>query len=203
MLKDILAPEHIEDLKKSGLTDEIILKAGIKSVRPADITKKLGFSIPDIVSMYEIPYPQCDFSRFRVFYNSQNAKKPKYLQKRNTGNRLYIPYYFISYDKTEQILKNTEIEIYITEGEKKALKAIQEGLFCIGLAGLWNWCNKKGELIADFDRINFKDRKVYIIPDNDWLNPDVHGYRKNLQKAVFRFCEKLSKLNAKVEVILL
>lgn len=55
-----LHPAHLEDLHKSGLSNEIILEAGIKSVPPRDISKKLGFDIPGLISMYEIPYPGCE-----------------------------------------------------------------------------------------------------------------------------------------------
>lgn len=83
---DFLHPDHPEDLRKSGLSDEAIQEAGIKSVSPRDIPKKLGFDIPGLISMYEIPYPGCDgYSRFKAFYADDEryykdgSEKPKYL----------------------------------------------------------------------------------------------------------------------------
>lgn len=38
-LFDHLHPDHLADLWKSGLPDETILDAGIRSLRPADIKK--------------------------------------------------------------------------------------------------------------------------------------------------------------------
>jgi hypothetical protein len=72
---DFLHPEHLADLHKSGLSNEIILEAGIKSVPPRDIPKKLGFDIPGLSSMYEIPYPGCDgYSRFKAFYADSEVR---------------------------------------------------------------------------------------------------------------------------------
>ncbi len=70
-----LSDEHYEDLKKSGLSDETILEADIKSVPPRDIPKKLGFDIPGLSSMYEIPYPGCEgYSRFKAFYADSEVR---------------------------------------------------------------------------------------------------------------------------------
>lgn len=184
-----LHPAHLEDLQKSGLSNEIILEAGIKSVPPRDIPKKLGFDIPGLSSVYEIPYPGCDgYSRFKAFYADDGRyykdgnSKPKYLAMKDSGNRLYIP------PKVKQILSNPAIPLYFTEGEKKTLKAVQEGIDCIGLPGLWNWGKKLNdgayELLPDFDQIALDGRTIYLIPDNDWRDPDRKGKPKNLKQAV-------------------
>jgi len=60
-------PLHLEDLRKSGLSDETIKQSGIKTVPPNDINRKLGMNIPSLISCYEIPYDK-HFSRFRAFY---------------------------------------------------------------------------------------------------------------------------------------
>jgi hypothetical protein len=186
-------PKHFEDLRKSGLSDETIIEAGIKSVSPDLINKRLGFNISRLASMYEIPY--CDgFSRFRAFYED-GKEGNKYLQKKGTRNRLYTP------EKVIPILDDISIHLYITEGEKKALKATQDGLYCIGLSGLWNWSNGKKELIPDFDLITLKNRTVYIVPDNDWLTLNKHGYRKNLKQAVYELANSLKTRGANVFIV--
>jgi putative DNA primase/helicase len=190
---DNLNPEHLGDLRKSRLSNETIEAAGIKTVPPDEITEKLGFTISNIESMYEIPYPGTDFRRYKVFYSDDSYKeRPKYLQCKGSGNRLYIPH------KVRAILKDTSIPLYVTEGEKKALKACQEGLFCVGLSGLWNWSDGNKELIADFDQITLKDRTVYIVPDSDWQEPNKHGYKKNLEQAVYGLANKLKERGARI-----
>ncbi len=133
-----LAPQHYSDLLKSGLSDDTIREAGIKSVPPGQINKKLGFDIHGLVSMYEIPFDD-EYSRYKAFYKSGKEfdkvgnSKPKYLTRKDSGNRLYIP------SKVKSVLNYLSIPLEITEGSKKALKACQEGLNCIAITGLWNW----------------------------------------------------------------
>ena len=111
----ILHPLHLEDLRKSGLSDSTIAEAGIKTLPPNDINKRLGFNISALISCYEIPYDD-SFSRFRVFYDTaSDRKKPKYIQRKDSGNMLYIPL------AVRPILNDPSIPLYITEGEKKLL----------------------------------------------------------------------------------
>ena len=200
-IETLLHPDQLAGLRKSGLSDEIILEAGIKSVRPGDIDKTLGF--PTFAkSAYEIPYGN-GYSRFKMFYDEVNKinpktgnERPKYLAKKDSGNRLYIP------AKVTPILKDVSIPLYITEGEKKALKATQEGLLCIAISGLWNWKAKdRDELIPDFDMINFKGRAVCLVPDNDFQKPDSKGRPRNLRQAVLDLGYLLLERGAKVSWI--
>ncbi len=106
---------------------------------------------------------------------------------------MYIP------SKIKPVLKDVSIPLNITEGEKKALKGCQEGLYCIAISGLWNWKVKnENKLIPDFDQIALDGRTVYLIPDNDWLEPNRNGERKNLKRAVYDFAYLLIDRNAKV-----
>lgn len=189
-----LHPDHLQNLRKSGLSDETIQQEGIYSVPPRDINKKLGFNDSRIESVMAFPYPGCDgFERFKLFPPSD---KKKYWQQKGTPNRLYIS------EKVEDVLQDVSVSLSLTEGEKKTLKAVQEGLPCIGLSGLWNWKNKGEEkLISDFDLINFKGRTVFIVPDNDWLLPNKHGYEKNLRQAVNGLAYLLIDRGARVFVV--
>jgi len=193
-----LAPEHYCDLTKSGLTDNTIQEADIKSVPPGQVNKKLGFNMDGLVSMYEIPFDE-EYSRFKLFYedgkafNKDGSNKPKYITKKDSGNRLYMP------STVTTVLDDVSTPIDITEGEKKALKACQEGLHCIGITGLWNWKVKgEGKLIPDFDKIALDGRSVYLVPDNDWLQPNRKGESKNLKQAVKGLAYLLIARGAKV-----
>ena len=195
---DFFHPDHLGDLHKSGLSNETILEAGIKSVCPRDIDKIFGY--PTFAkSAYEIPYGN-GYSRFKMFYDEADkinpktgGERPKYLAKKDSGNHLYIP------AKVKPLLKDLSIPLYITEGEKKSLKACQEGLYCIAIAGLWNWKSKdRDELIPDFDMINFKGRTVCLVPDNDFQKPDSKGRPRNLRQAVYELAYHLIDRGAKV-----
>jgi hypothetical protein len=101
------------------------------------------------------------------------------------------------------ILKDPSIPLCFTEEEKKALTACQEGISCIALSGLWNWPDGSEEknLISDFDLLNLNGRTVYLVPDNDWEQPDRHGKRKNLHQAVYELGYRLIDRGAKVSII--
>ena len=193
----LLSPDHLVDIRRSGLSDDTITLAGIQTVPPRDIKKALGFDFPDLASMYKIPYPGCDgFSRFRCF-PAEGKQVARYYQRKESGNHLYIPAAVAS------MLSDPTTTTYITEGEKKALKASQEGLACIAVGGLWNWKDKDGGLISGFDKITLAGRDIGIIPDNDYLKPNVHGYKKNLEQAVQELAYVLIDKGAKVFVVVL
>lgn len=198
-----LHPLHYADLQKSGLSDETLIQQGIRSVRPKDIDRLIGYSIPGLISAYIIPF-SAGYYRLKVFYASgqeryaDGRKKPRYIQLKGSANRLYIPLpvFFI--------LNDTSAPLYITEGEKKALKATQEGLPTIAITGLWNWKQSGTEnLIPDFDLITWQGRTVYIIPDSDWLEAGTDGKPRNLKDAVLRLCWKLQKRGAKTNIVML
>jgi hypothetical protein len=189
----VLHPDHLADLRRSGLSDETIAQAGIHSLRPGDIPRLLGRNPTGIESVFEIPYPGHGSSRFKLFY-AAGQKGPKYVQKKEVPNHLYIP------PLVDQTTLDGDTRLFITEGEKKALKAAQEGILCLAIGGLWSW-KHDGRLLSDFDSFTFNGREVFIVPDNDWQKPDRHGYRKNLNQAVRQFGLALIQKGAKVFVV--
>jgi hypothetical protein len=190
-----LLPAHIADLRRSGLSDDAITLAGFEMVTVQQIKMILGFDLSGIDSAYKIPYPNCDgFSRLRCF-PAEGAKIAKYYQKKDSGNRLYIP------PAVASKLDDLSTTIYLTEGEKKALRASQEGISCIAIGGLWNWRDKDSGLISDFDKIPLDGRDVHLVPDNDYLLPDRHGEKKNLRQAVQGLAEALIAKGALVSIV--
>jgi len=183
-----LHPEHKADLRKSGLSDEMISKAGIRSVPPDQINKIMGWDAP--VTMLAFPYLGADgFARHKLFpalLRKGETRAQKYHQPKGSEMHLYRPPGF-----------DANADIYIVEGEKKTLKGQQEGLNCLGISGLWNWKTKGEEvLIKDFNLYNFKGKQVYLVPDNDWKDP-----QKNLTQAVYRFGYLLMERGAIVQII--
>ncbi|MGA2466040.1 MAG: DUF3854 domain-containing protein [Thermodesulfobacteriota bacterium] len=185
-----LPPDQLTDLRKSGLLDETIREAGIYSARPGDIPKKLGFNDPSIESLMVFPYPGTNgFERFKPF--PVRPGKPKYLQRKGSGNHLYIP------SSVRGIFQDSGVPLYITEGEKKVLRATQEGIYCIGVSGWWNWKQKGKGLISDFDLIIFEARRVILVPDDDWKHPGRYG-GKIIEKVVYSLVRELSKRGARM-----
>ena len=192
-----LHPDHHKDLEeKSGLSQQTIEDSGIYSVCPRDIPKKMGFSDSRVDSLLAFPYPNCKgFERFKLLPERSYPKK--YYQRYQSKNHLYIP------ASVNGVLSDIAKPLYFPEGEKKTLKMNQEGILAVGLSGLWNWSKGNKELLDDFDLISLNGRTVKIVPYNDWLKPNKHGYKKNLEQAVRELAYKLIARGARVFVKLL
>ena len=120
-----------------------------------------------------IPYPVYDDRPpfFRVKPDAPRAtdgKPAKYLSLKNRGLRLYIP------PETWDSLKDVGVPLRITEGEKKAAKADEEGLPCVGIGGVYGFRDKEHQLLPELELIPWNRRTVYLAPDSDVrTNPDV------------------------------
>lgn len=171
-----LAPEHLADLRKSGLTDETIQLHRIRSVPPAMIARLLGFDIPIIRSAMIIPFPDpaggfMDHMRMKVFppFRDKRGNTTRYLQPRRSGVRL-----FFSLLTLQEVLHG-DAPLWLVEGEKKALAVAQLGLPAIGFCGIEGWhLAGSRDLLSDFDRLPLRGRIVELVPDGDWwANPNV------------------------------
>jgi hypothetical protein len=191
-----LHPDHLADLKKSGFTEKTIKAAGIYTVPPDEIGKKLGGQGNGVVSALAFPYPGCDgFERFKT-WREEGKPGPKYVQKARTPNRLYI-------------LPETDLigdgPLILVEGEKKTLAMCQAGFQVVGLGGVWNWLekgegynrkHKKTKPIPDLDRVNWR-RPVTILFDSDGHD------NRNVRLAAFRLARELSHRGATVSILFL
>ncbi|MFX0203032.1 MAG: hypothetical protein ACFFCW_43570, partial [Candidatus Hodarchaeota archaeon] len=130
-----ILPEHLQDLGASGITLETASEAGLRSVNGNEMGTGLGFPLPPGTTGLLFPY-ESDFFRIKIFPPTEHMR---YGQPKGSGARLYVP------PSIKSKLKNPTTELFIAEGEKKALKGCQEGLPCLGIGGLWNWLeNGKG-----------------------------------------------------------
>jgi Domain of unknown function (DUF3854)/Protein of unknown function (DUF3631) len=196
-----LHPEALEDLRKSGLSDATIAEAGLYSPAPGDFARLLGGRLADRVRhVLVFPYDVIgyggawrgddEFVRCKLFPTIADAdgRTIRYHQRSGTPPRLYVPL------RARPALIDARVTLLITEGEKKALKANQEGLACVAIGGLWNW-QAGGRPIADFDRIDWCERETVIAPDSDvWIRPE-------LLQPVFALGKELEGRGAKVVVL--
>lgn len=192
----MLQATHMKDLKKSGLSDATIQKAGFYSVDKEELKKKLKKKNLRVKSAYAIPYKD-GYERFRCFYASTNSKKPKYRQLKGTPALPYIT------DDIIAIREKNNIPLWITEGEKKALCLTQHGCHAIGVSGVWNFKAGKNStssledkyLWEEIRNINWKGRAVYLAFDADlWTNPQVRD-------ALYELCFILLELKANIKII--
>ena len=185
-------PEHLADLRKSGLEDATIAMMGVYTLCPADIPKDLGWDPREVTSVLAFPYPGTGgFCRHKVFptIKDSDGHTIKYLQKKGTGAHLYIM------PTIEEALRNPSVPLAVGEGEKKTAALIQSGVNAIGIGGIWNWINSQThEPIAELDRIAWVDREVLLCFDSDiW-------HRRDLLKPVYAFGMELEGRGASVRV---
>jgi hypothetical protein len=172
-----LHPEHLDDLRKSALTDETIARQKIRTAPPHMIQHLLGYSPPKIVRhAYVIPYADprggwMPHVRMKIFPNvERKSGTVKYLQPHHSGVRIFFPI------ATLDVVLHSAEELYIVEGEKKALCVAQTGAPTIGIAGAEGWhATGSDGLHPDLDDVGLDGRLVNLWFDSDIEdNPLVH-----------------------------
>jgi len=202
-------PQHLEDLRRSGLSDEQIVTCGFRSeADPAKWSKLLNWktSHSDSGGAMCIPYfgadgTPLDYVRLKRDKPRMKQGNPiKYESPKGSKNRAYVP------PGTRAASTDPTKPMIVTEGEKKAAKADQEGFACVGLTGVYGWQNKRpkddagkgmGErqLIPDLAAIAWHGRSVFIAFDSDIIeNP-------NVQWAECFLAEALTKAGANVKAV--
>lgn len=163
MYDGALAPEHLTDLRKSGVTDATIRVHKIMSVPPSLINRLLGFvTRKNVVSAMLIPFPDprggfMDHIRMKVFppFSGRGGQTVKYLQPKGSGTRLFFPL------STLVEALHGDRPLYLVEGEKKSLAVAQLRLPTVGFCGIEGWhLGGSYELLADFDAIRLQGRVI-------------------------------------------
>jgi len=185
-----LHPDHLGDLRRSGLADEIIQVAGLDTVPPDEIRKKLGGLANGVVSALAFPYPGFDgYERFKV-WQEEGKTGPKYIQKTGTPNHLYF---------SPGVDLQGDCPLLVGEGEKKALALRQADYQVVGISGVYGWLIKGDDgshPLPDFALVNW-ERPVTIIFDSD-------GHDNPLVRlAAFRLARELSRRGAAVSILFL
>jgi hypothetical protein len=178
-----LLPQHLEELRRSGLSDEQIRECRFRSeTDPRTWSKLLNWKSPpkDAGPVLCIPFYGADgkyLNYVRVKPDkprkAKNEGKPiKYESAKGAANRAYIP------PGTRAALADVSKPLILTEGEKKAAKADQEGFACIGLVGVYGWQKARSknddgrgtgprDLIPDLATVAWTGRPVFIAFDSD------------------------------------
>ena len=79
---------------------------------------------------------------------------------------------------------NPAIEVWIVEGELKALSLCLRGVPAVAVGGVWNWANQK-RLLPELDWLAQKERVLRILYDSDTRDkPQVAGARYALAWAL-------------------
>lgn len=193
-----LAPEHLADLRKSGLSDDTIRLQKIRSVPPHLIDQLLGFDARAVVSAYLIPFPNplggwLNHVRLKVFPTLTTERgRLKYLQPRGSGVRLFFPL------RTLAATLTGSAPLWLCEGEKKGLAVAQLGLPAVGFCGIEGWhLAGSRALLPDFDALHLEGRRVKLVPDGDWQT------NRNVHRGAFRLQRALADRGAVVRLVVL
>lgn len=193
-----LLPHHQRELEFSGLSAAMVQAAGIYSEKNY---VKLAFLLdwrkfpkrmaPVIVFPFRGADGQNGYARIKPDTPRKiKGKSVKYESPRGRTNQVYFP------PGVVEVLERPDVELLITEGEKKSLKATQEGFACLGLVGVYGWKDGKSEqLLPALERIAWKGRNVFIAYDSD-VTQNV-----DIQVAESRLAKHLTDLGAVVRVV--
>jgi hypothetical protein len=131
------------DLRNSGLSPIHAKKLGCYPISGAalqDLAERF------LGSGYVIPYHNYDgqkttFSRYKLreVVHFKAGGSMRYWQPPKTPPKLYIPP-LIDWD---EVLENHDLEVWVTEGEKKAASLCALGVPCVAVSGVWAWTSKK------------------------------------------------------------
>ena len=183
-------PQHLSDLRKSGLNDVTIDAAGIYTVPPGEIGKKLGGLANNVVNALAFPYPGFDgYERYKV-WREEGKTGPKYIQKTGTPNHLYLP---------PTLDHKGDSHLLVGEGEKKALALMQSGFQVVGIGGVFSWLTKTdgdSHPLPDFDLLNWR-RPVTILFDSDGSN------NPKVRLAAWRLGREVARRGGQIMVLFL
>jgi len=128
-----LHPDHLEDLRRSGLSDETIDAMRCFSATADVIAERTGVNAIRSGG-YGIPYlaitdqTGAQYVRWRLH---SPVSKMKYVGGRGDDPQLYTPPGLATLPPADFLV--------VTEGEKKAAKAVQEGIHCVSIQGVSSW----------------------------------------------------------------
>lgn len=194
----ILSDKQRAELHASGIGDEMIARAGIRSVADAEIARVLGWQ-PRGQSWGAgmlIPFPGTDYARVKLDFPRMQGPKPvKYESPRGQPNRAYLPPGF------QELAADVSRPIIITEGEKKSLSAAQRGFATIGLVGVWGWLQARAkraddsrrggrQLLPELTAMSWSERQVCVVFDSDAAE------KPEVRRAAADLCAALELLGA-------
>jgi putative DNA primase/helicase len=205
-----ILPQHLADLRKSGLSDATIAACAFRSLEaPASVQEVLRWMryrgelgpclcIPFIDAEGK-PTGYCRLKPDRPRKSKEDGKPIKYESPKGCANRAYFP------PRTLAALRDASAALVITEGEKKAAKADQEGFPCVGIVGVYGWQKRRpkkdgkpvGErqVIDDVAQIPWQGRLVYIAFDSDAAT------NSNVRRAEGHLAKALASKGAVVQVV--
>jgi Domain of unknown function (DUF3854) len=184
---------HLEDLRRSGLSDSTIAIWGCFSIGTEDHHRLKNFAKrvkPPGLALPILPPGAHESVGFTykpdnpsVVERGGRSRVCKYEMPLAGTNHIHVP-------RAAQWLfqepdgRQARMRMVLTEGPKKAEKAVQERIPCVALLGVWNWLQKFGGEsipIEEISRIDWTRYRVEICFDSDAAsNPHVRRAERAL-----------------------
>ena len=193
-----ILPHHVAELRKSGLSDETIAAAELYSETSVVKVKALletktfpSRCLPGLVFPFTNAEGKNGYCRIRPDHPRTSGGRPvKYESPRGQPNQIYLP------PGVAAVLDDVSRELLISEGERKALAAMQAGFPTIGLVGVYGWkAGKKETLLPSLERIAWQKRPVFVVFDSDIAD------KLEVQDAESRLAAHLAARGAVVRVV--
>ena len=198
---DPLYPVHRASLEiGSGISSEVIAARGYRTETTKAELGRLGFAntqrrVPALlIPVWNISGQIATYQLRADLPRVVNGKAIKYETPTRSRMVLDVP------PSIRDKVLDVTVPLLITEGVKKADAAVSRNIPCVALLGVWNWRGTDDQggkrLIADFERIPWNGRTVYVVFDSDLLEKDA------VAKALLRLGRVLREsLKANVRVV--
>jgi hypothetical protein len=210
-LRAQLSPDHLQRILDSGIAPDVAFERGYRTAYvEADIPEGFNRAQRKLFPSLIIPVwgvdpaedpvthemrPDNPRTDGRTARGGQAPKELKYEFPAGQAKVLDVP------RRCRALLGDPKEPLWITEGARKADAAASIGLCAVSLAGVWafrstNVDGGRTEL-ADFDRIAFNNRVVYIAFDSDVVT------KTPVKQAMVRLAALLTRRGASVHVMIL
>lgn len=140
----VLMPEHLQELRRSGLSDPSIESSGVYSAGQKQISALIGWTWR---KGHGLVFPHYD-ARGNLMLSRVKPDEPRHIKQRGSHKVMKyehpkgkpaVPYYPL---QALQEKRYAETDTWVwTEGEKKALLLCQLGYAPVGLGGVHNFCD--------------------------------------------------------------
>ena len=195
-----LLPQHQELIEASGISPEAAAARGYRSVTSKAELAEIGFNkhqrlVPGLlVPIYDVNGKLVTHQyRPDAPRLGKIGKPTKYETPPGSHLVLDVPPAVLA------ALGDPKIDLWITEGARKADSAVSHGLPCIALMGVWAWRGSNGNggkmALACWESIALNGRHVRVVFDSDVTT------KPEVAKALSRFTAFLESRGAKVVTI--
>ena len=169
---------------RPGIKPETLAANGIQELDTHTANQRCGFQASGLwIPYYDLDGKPRDFGRLRI---AVPRGTQKYTQKTGSGQHLYLPKDFPKWERDK--------DLYLIEGEFKALSLAERGYNAIGLAGFYGFLagDELAEVLA-----YLQPARVYWVGDADTLlNPDFYQATAQLTSKVAEVWD-----NGKLELV--